>query len=677
MRIRSPLLIAAISVAMAVLVVVLGLTVVDWDRFKGAIERGASARFGRTVTIAGPLQVRGWSRTPTLTINGLTVGSPPWEPDRPMLKIERVQLQLDLLPSLLRGGLILRRVELDHPDIYLHQEKSGRANWTRENNAPTKERASRPAKLPTMRDLVIDSGTLVLIDELRRLKVKGTVVAAEQASRKDSKPFHVQGKGTINEEPFRLDIAGGPLQALTPNKPYPFSLAIKAGENDIQADGRVLQPFDLAQLELDVNANGRDLAELFYLTQITLPNSPPFKLRAHVARKGMRIGVRNIAGLLGASDVAGKVDIDASTKRPLVKADLVSKHLLLKDAAAITGSKAHSAGSLAAAQPGPAGPPGKPQADDATHRLFPTARLQVDRLRAVDADVRFRATSIEAGTVPFTQVSGHVKLDDGVLTLEPVRFDMAQGRITGDLHIDTRVQPPKIRADFRARDVQLAQFKGNGPDAAPPLEGLLDARAVIEGTGDSVQGVMSDATGAFTVIVPQGDVRSAFAELTGVDVAEGIGLLVKKPDDRAVIRCGIAQFNLETGTARAQDIVLDTQNVLIEGGGQIYLGTEQLDLTIHGDPKKVRVVRVRAPVKIKGQLLKPTFQLETGHLLKQGAIGAALGALLTPVAAILAFVDPGLAKDQNCAQLLARAQPTPPTAQASRQATAPTSETNR
>jgi len=37
-----------------------------------------------------------------------------------------------------------------------------------------------------------------------------------------------------------------------------------------------------------------------------------------------------------------------------------------------------------------------------------------------------------------------------------------------------------------------------------------------------------------------------------------------------------------------------------------------------------------------------------------GAI--ALGVLLTPVAAMLAFVDPGLAKDADCATLLAQAR---------------------
>jgi AsmA family protein len=660
---RSPLFYLGITTAVLVVGLVLGLTLMDWNLLKGPIERSASARFGRAVTIAGPLEVKVWSRTPTVTVNRLTIGNPPWEPHWPLAKIERVQIQLEAL-SLLRGHLVLRHVELIRPDIYLHQEKSGRANWTFENNAPTKSRASRPTRLPALRDLIIEGGKLTLIDELRKLKVKGTVEARENASLADPKPFRIEGKGTINGEPFRLEVAGGPLRVLSPDRPYPFSLAIRAGENQIQADGKVLKPFDLGALDLQVNASGQDLAELFYLTQITLPNSPPFKLRAHIVRKGQRIALDNVAGSLGQSDVSGKIDIDASTKRPLVHADLVSTHLSLKDFAAMTGSHATAGASLDATQQGsPPKQSSPPSVSQPAPQLFPNAHLQVDRLRAIDADVHFRATSIEAGTVPFTQVSLRARLDDAALTIEPLRFDLAQGRLSGRVQIDARSGPPRVRVELRAEDIRLAQFKGKGPGAAPPLDGTLEARAVIEGTGDSVHNLMSDASGRLTAIVPNGDIRSAFAELAGIDVAKGIGLLLKNPNDRAPIRCGVAQFDIKDGTAHAQNLVFDTQNVLITGGGQVYMGPERLDLTLQGQPKKFRLVRVRAPVEIKGSILRPSFQLEAGHAIKQGAIAAALGTLLTPLAAVLAFVDPGLAKDQNCSQLLAQAQqpqPAPP-----------------
>lgn len=651
---RSKLLYVGVSIAAVLIALGLILTFLDWNVFKGSIERSASARFGRKVTIAGPLSVHIWSRTPTVTAVGLTLGNPPWESQRPMAQIDRIQIQLEL-SALLTGHMVLHRLELVRPRIYLHQEKSGRANWTFENKAPSDARASKPAKLPAIHDLLIESGRLVLVDDLRRLKVNGTLEAHEKATRADPKPFRLQGKGTINDEPFTLEVAGGPLQGLSPEHPYPFALAIRAGENEIQADGRVMKPFDLGALELQVNAHGRDLAELFYLTQITLPNSPPFRVQAHITRSGTQFAVTGIEGTLGQSDLSGTVDVDASRKRPVVKANLASHHLFLKDLAAVTGSHAGSGPSLDAVKTSEKAAASRPS-PPAT-QLFPDARLQVDRVRAIDADVHFRATSIEAGTVPLTKVALHATLKEGLLRLDPLEFDLSQGQVTSWIQIDAHADTPQVNIDARAEDIHLDQFKGKAASAVPPLDGILRARAVIEGAGDSVHALMTNANGALTLVVPSGDIRSAFAELTGIDVAEGLGLLLGKSSERTSVRCGVAQFGLKSGTAHAQNLVIDTQKVLITGGGQIYLGPERLDLSIQGQPKKPRLVRLRAPVEIKGTLLKPAFSLEPGHLLRQGGVAAALGTLLTPLAAVLAFVDPGLAKDQNCAQLLAEAQP--------------------
>lgn len=648
---RRVLLYAGFGFAALIVLLLLALTFMDWSRLKAPIEHIASASLGRTVAISGPLEVRLWSRSPTVTISGLEIGNPPWEAGRPMATIERVQIQLEL-SALLRGHLILRHVELIHPVLYLHQDKSGRANWSFENQAPSKARAARPLSLPAMRDLVIESGTLIVVDELRRLKLEGTVQARQEASDADPRPLRIKGQGTINDGPFKLDIAGGPLLALTPEQPYPFSLAITAGENEIQAEGKVLKPFDLAGIELEAEAHGRDLAQLYYLTQIALPNSPPYRVKARIVRHGYRVAVRDINGLWGASDVSGSVDIDASTKRPSVKAQLLSEHLYLKDFAAVTGSKAEAmpisrdTGQARGSHP-------QASASPDSGELFPDAHLQTQRLRAIDADLSFRATSVEAGNTPVRQLALQLKLADGILGMEPLQFEMSQGRITSNIQIDTNAAIPKVRIESRASGIRLAQFKGAA--AIPPLDGLLEARAVLEGTGDSVHSFMSDANGTVTFVVPNGDIRSAFAELAGVDVAKGVGLLVKG-DERMPLRCGVAQFDLEGGTAHAKDLVLDTQKVLLTGRGQIYLGPEKLDLTIQGQPKEPRLLRLRAPVEVRGRLLKPTFKLEAGHLLKQGGVAAVLGAVLTPLGAVLAFVDPGLAKDQNCAQLIADAQ---------------------
>ena len=662
---RHPILLyGGVAIAGVLALLLIFLLLFDWDTLRGPIARAASAKSGRTVTIPGHLRVHLWSRTPSVTIEDLRVANPAWERPRPLLQLQRLQVQLELAP-LFRGHLVLRRVEIDQPDLYLHQEKSGRANWTNDNVAPTNPNAPppKPFSLPAIHELIIQSGRIELADELRRLQVSGTIQADERASTADqSDAFHIKGQGTINKEPFSMDVTGGALLAVDPEHPYPFSLSITAGRNQIEASGKVLKPFDLGQLQLQAAVKGKDLAELFYLTQLALPNSPPYSVRATISRDGEQFTVRNIEGTLGSSDIGGSIDVDNSHPRPVLTANLESQHLLLSDFGALTGSKTTATDSLDKA--GAGSKPARAAAPAPPAHLFPDARLQTDRVRAMDADVRFRANSIEAGKVPFKQVELHARLKDGVLGLEPVRFEMPQGRLSGNINIDARQKIPQVHMDVRAIGINLEQLKGSKPGASAPVDGVMQARAVIDGKGDSVHRLMADANGSFVAVIPHGDIRAAFPELLGIDL-KGVGLLISGDTGRAPIRCGVAKFAIAQGTASAQNIVVDTQDVVITGHGQVNLGTEALDLAIRGQPKKIHIVRVRAPIDIRGQLIKPTFALDSGNLAKQGAVAAALGTLLTPVAAILAFVDPGLAKDQDCSEMLAQsAAPVsgPPTA---------------
>src|SRR5262249_46466676 len=135
-------------------------------------------------------------------------------------------------------------------------------------------------------------------------------------------------------------VAGGPLLNLHPEQPYPFDLHIVAGDLKVISDGRVLKPFSLADLDFNVTLSGEDLAEGFYLTQLALPNTPPFKLHVHIERHGMRVGVSDIAGRVGESDLQGTLDIDATRKRPSVSGELISSQLRLKDLAATVGGGA-------------------------------------------------------------------------------------------------------------------------------------------------------------------------------------------------------------------------------------------------------------------------------------------------------------------------------------------------
>ena len=105
----------------------------------------------------------------------------------------------------------------------------------------------------------------------------------------------------------------------------------------------------------------------------------------------------------------------------------------------------------------------------------------------------------------------------------------------------------------------------------------------------------------------------------------------------------------------ARQFVFDTEPVLVEGGGTIDMKRETMNLKVQGRPKHFQLLRVRAPVTVSGRWDAPEVGINAGPALGQGGLAAALG-LLNPLAAVLAFVDPGLAQDVNCGPLLRQAR---------------------
>ncbi|MGH8131200.1 MAG: AsmA family protein [Steroidobacteraceae bacterium] len=318
------------------------------------------------------------------------------------------------------------------------------------------------------------------------------------------------------------------------------------------------------------------------------------------------------------------------------------------------------------AEPAEAAPDGdraNAAVDAAAERLLPDRDLQFERLTQVDANVDFRADAVQTVRVPLEAVTIRAKLTDGVMQLDPVVFTLPQGKLAGAITLNTRAPVPETDMDMRLSGVRLEQFKPKNA-AQGPFSGMLLARAQLKGSGRSVHAVASSADGAMTAVIPRGQVREAIAELTGINLLRGLGLLLSQSDETANIRCGVAEFEVNGGRAKAERLVLDTEHVLVIGKGDIDLDEEALDLELSGKPKKLRLGRLRSPITVGGTLRHPAFGIKAEKAAAQGGIAAALGALLGPIAAALAFVDPGLEKDADCVALLAEAGVSAPPAAA-------------
>ncbi len=612
----------------------------NWNMLRAPIARQASIALARPVRIDGDLIVHPWSLTPSATVNGIRVANPDWMKGGDLADIPSLTISIKLLPYLFGRQLDIPLVRADHPAVALYRDASGRNNWTLGHNV------GAPLQLPPIHEFAVRDGHITMHDLTRQLTVIGVMQSTENGAGRGT--FHLTGAGSLNREPFNVIISGAPLLEVRRDRPYPFRAEVRSGSTHVLASGEVLKPFNFGQLHADLSVSGTNFADLYDLTGLAFPPTPPYALHGQVVRDGSTYTFQRVVGRMGSSDLEGtfKVTREASMREDL-HADLHSRSLKFADLGTLVGAP-------------PKGPVKTPQQRveaarlASSGRILPDTKINVSRVRAMDADVRYRAASLYAsGAVPLTAFAMHLTLNHGVLNVDPLAFGMRHGSLTGRVRVDARPALPLEDVDLKVTNLNIGDLFRR--QAQPPIEGPIEARARLHGAGLSVHAAASNADGDVTIVAPHGQIRQAFAELMGVNVVKGLGLLLSKNQTQTGVRCAVADFSASHGVLTARTLVFDTDPVLTTGKGSINLNSETVDLTLQGHPKHFQLIRLISPITVSGPLKQPKFGVKPGAAPAQAAIAVALGAFLNPLAAILPFVDPGLAKNADCAGLLAQA----------------------
>ncbi len=581
---------------------------------------GARSRF------LGDLKVDLFRWQPHIAVNGLTIGNPSWlSAERPEgARLAHADIEFRLWPALF-GHLILPLVELDQPAILVVRGEGGRTNWD----------STRPGHqgwiIPPIQRFMVRDGHVEIDDAVRRLKFQGTVSSQEKANGQGA-AFTLDGNGTLNANKFLAKVEGGPLIHVDQSKPYDFKADVTAGATHAVINGQVAHPFHLDQWDGQATATGETLSELYYLTGIALPGTPPYRLQATIKRDGSLYSVNDLSGMVGHSDIHGYLTADSSGAIPFLRGHISSRALNFDDLGALFR------GGKSSAQTG--------------NLLLPDVTLHTERLRQVNGEVDYDADAIISRDFPLRGLSTHISVENGVMTLKPLAFAFTQGKLSGALTLDARKDVPLTRVDARVTDIHIERFiKGS----EKPLSGVVEARAQLTGSGASVHKVASSANGTVTGVMTEGAMKKSLAEWMGVNVLSALGLSLSGDQSQTGVRCAVMSFNAHTGVLNSQQILLDTEPTRLDGHGAIDLKNETVDLSLQGKPKHFQLVRLRAPIKLSGPLAAPTISVDKGPALMQGALGAGLG-ILSPFAAVLAFVDPDLAKNADCAAILADAK---------------------
>jgi uncharacterized protein involved in outer membrane biogenesis len=287
----------------------------------------------------------------------------------------------------------------------------------------------------------------------------------------------------------------------------------------------------------------------------------------------------------------------------------------------------------------------------ATPHLFGREPLPLQDLRKLNLDLEVQLDRLEGIVLAIDQATAHVKLDDGKLTLSPLRFEVVGGHAQANAELDARAPTPQWRLRADTDDLQLGDV-WRQLDTQVPLTGELDLLLDLRARGRSPRDLADSLSGNFGLALERGQIRSRLFELTTMNP---LRWLVAESTRRGYskISCFIARFRANDGLATLHTLVLDTPNVIASGEGHIDFAHETLDLRFNPSAKHRDMVEFATPFAIQGSFANPSVQASA-----TGATARALGrVLVSPInflGSLLPFVnDRGQDPDNPCLTLSA------------------------
>ena len=662
MTLSRPLKITGWILLAITVAVILFLMLFDWNMLRPYINRKVSETTGREFAIRGDLDVKfqrdrngetGWRRfvpQPHITADNVYMSNPAWSTvGKQMAAAQRIEAGVRILP-LLTKDVVITDLRLANPDIAVQRRADGSNSWTFKDNGPSEWKVD-------LQRLAFDSAKVRYVDEPMSLDLRATadsIKGGETASTAAGMPPYglaFKLAGTYNKAKITGGGKAGAVLSLTgDNTSFPIEAEATAGENKLGLRGIIRDPRSLSGFALQMQLAGASMADLYGLTGVLLPETPPY------ATKGTLLGkkdgdfwtftYKDFTGKVGASDIAGTLAYAQRKPRPLLTGALTSKQLRLADlgptVGADTGEGTKAAGKVQAPAPG---------------KALPVDQFNTAKWGALDAEVKFTGKQIlRTADIPLRDIETTIRMKDKVLTLTPLSFALAGGRITSNIRLDGREKVLDASARLAARGVKIREL-------FPKLQsmqatfGEINGDGALVGKGNTVAAMLGTSQGEINAVVTEGTVSQFVLELAGLNVANAVYVKIFG-DKQTMLNCVAATTTVRNGRANIDRFVLDSEDAVVNATGYVDLATEKLDVDVRPKTKGARILSLRTPLYARGTFKDPKVGPHAGPLALKAGAAVALAAI-NPLAALLPLINVDKAPDTNCGAEISAAKEPP------------------
>ncbi|AOW12694.1 hypothetical protein LPB72_16890 [Hydrogenophaga crassostreae] len=611
-----------------------------WPFLRDPLEQQIQSRTGMDITLDGRYRTR-LLVSPMMSVERITLGAGGGVVVPHLLKANNLAVQWrwsDVWRASKGETLRVKSLQADRIDAHAVRLKSGAASWDilpGDPEEPTPPKAE-PAPLPEIERLVLREGEVEFRDEMLDIALNATIRRSSEAD--DKLPWQATAEGRYRDAPIELQAQASadlPLLLKTVNSAplTPLRLRGRIGSTELAFDGAAGALWTGQGVKGQLAISGDSLQASAAPLGVTLPETPPYRLKAQVVRQGSTWTVVSDEATVGSSSLTANLKFQTDVQPPRLTGALGGARLALADLAPAVGADK---------------PPRR------SDRVLPDEHFDVPSLGQMDADVQVDLKQLDFGTptlAPVQDLKLHLQLANSRLALSDLSARVAGGALSGSTAFEVKGEVPQWEAALRFAEVDLDSWirglskddakdaKGGQPDARSYMSGTLDASAQLKGQGRSVAEILGSANGQLQLRVTDGQLSQLVTEAAGLDAAQALGMLVKG-DEPLKLNCAAVDAVVQDGVVKSRHAVLDNADSTLRMQGGLSFKSEAIQLRVVSEPKDFSPLSLRSPVTVGGQLKDPAVGIEAKGLLARAAGALALGSVAPP-AALLAFIDVG------------------------------------
>jgi hypothetical protein len=467
---------------------------------------------------------------------------------------------------------------------------------------------------------------------------------------------------------FDFDVRGPNLQALLPDtKAYradksTFSVKAKGGWKNahwtiegataeladavLNFKGKLDEPPKFPETDLTFDTRIASLARLGVINGNRLPDVP-LELEAHFSGSPTVFAMDHLQGLVGKSDLKGRLAAHLDSEIPEIEVDIDSKFLDLTpflSPGEDVESEVEGGGDAAP--------------DDG--RVIPDTPLPLDRLRTFNAQVTVDVEKIQGRISKFNDFALHATVENGRLNVTRFGGEGSSGKIVATMSIEPIDESAHVKMDFHGSDLFLnLNEKLTEEDAR--LAPRFDADITMEGRGLTVRQVAAALNGRAKVSSDGGrSLNAGFSVLFGDffnELITAINPFVTK-EPYTQVSCIVVLMDIHDGiVALDPGLVWQTDKINAVSKGEINLKSERVNIDFRSAARKGIGISagefINPYLKIAGTMRRPQLTLDpTSTIVVGGAAVATAGLSILAKAAW----DRAFRKKDPCGAALAEAE---------------------